>query len=389
MTKPAAASFVANFLKPEMLHVYRQISSLERYAPTVLAFKREHEDRFPFPHVKIVPRSGMKWLRRAWSRHVSRQPITLTKGEEARFTAELKACQAAVFHIYFGHIGAMFRNWLSQRPLPTVLSFHGADAAVHLDRSAEREALLHALGAVDLVLVRSEALARDLEKLGCDPGRIRLHRTGLPLDRFGGAVVTRDRSPFVVLQACRFIPKKGLHTTLAAFAAFHKEFPDSKLILAGDGPEKESLENRTITLGIRNHVTFTGFLREEEMLDLYRRASVFIHPSETASDGNREGIPNSLLEAMAAGLPSIATRHGGIPEAIEDGLNGLLIDEGNVRQAAESLVRLARDAALREKLADAGARSVREKFDLKKQGRLLESYYDEAVSRFERRPGKV
>jgi colanic acid/amylovoran biosynthesis glycosyltransferase len=110
-------------------------------------------------------------------------------------------------------------------------------------------------------------------------------------------------------------------------------------------------------------------------LDLYRESHLFLHPSEQTLDGDREGIPNSLLEAMATGLPCITTRHGGIPEAVTHLESGILVRESDLEGLADWLERLARDDELRDSLGMRAARMITEKFDLTTQIEKLEQVY--------------
>jgi glycosyltransferase involved in cell wall biosynthesis len=147
------------------------------------------------------------------------------------------------------------------------------------------------------------------------------------------------------------------------------------LTVAGDGELRPALIELATRLGVTESVRFTGFLAPDELRRLYYDAHLFVHPSETARDGNQEGVPNSLLEAMASGLPVVTTRHGGIPEAVEQRINGILTDERSPGQVAEALLELTRDGALRAVLSNAAAASVRRKFDLGVQIARLEDAY--------------
>jgi len=118
-----------------------------------------------------------------------------------------------------------------------------------------------------------------------------------------------------------------------------------------------------------------GFIAQEELRELLYSSHIFLHPSETGRDGNQEGIPNSMLEAMATGLPVFATNHGGIPEAIENGASGILVPERDHAALAEALLDAAQDRQLLSQLARNGADVVRQKFDRQAQIRKLEEIY--------------
>ena len=109
-------------------------------------------------------------------------------------------------------------------------------------------------------------------------------------------------------------------------------------------------------------MSFTGFVSQEQLREIYYRSHIFVHPSQTGRDGNQEGIPNSMLEAMATGLPVFATEHGGIPEAIENGVSGVLVPERDDEALAETLLNAAQDPGLLSRIAQSGRRSSAKKF---------------------------
>src|SRR5204862_1722625 len=141
------------------------------------------------------------------------------------------------------------------------------------------------------------------------------------------------------------------------------------------GPMREELQELTRKLKIHDRVALPGFLLPEKLRDIYYASHIFLHPSETGIDGNQEGIPNAMLEAMATGLPVFATEHGGIPEAIENGVSGILVPERDHEALSRALLNVAQDPALLSRMARAGGEAVRRNFELSTQTQRLEEIY--------------
>jgi colanic acid/amylovoran biosynthesis glycosyltransferase len=262
-----------------------------------------------------------------------------------------------------------------------VVSFPGADAQVDLDRPIHRALTQRMLEKATLLLVRSESLADRLTEMGAPSEKIRIHRAGVPLEE----IVFRQREApldgaWHCVQACRLIAKKGLGASLRAFAEFWRRFPEARFTIAGEGPQRQELESMAACLGIAERVEFSGFLSQEKLRELYARAHFFLHPSEIGEDGDQEGVPNSMLEAMAAGLAVVATLHGGIPEAVENGVSGLLTPERDSAALAESLFALADDPERYARMSASAAARAASQFDLKAQSRVLEAHYREAIA---------
>ena len=308
--------------------------------------------------------------------------MLLSGSESKRLLGRLKAERCQLLHVFFGNTAVQLLPVLAEktRRYPTVVSFHGADVLVEVDNPAYRRALVDVLGRVDLVLARSRSLIDGLIRLGCPPEKIRLNRTGIPLGQFKYQERTWPADgAWRLLQASRLIEKKGLATTLRAFARFSETFPAAVLTLAGEGPDEPALRALAAELGLADKVQFTGFLREGDLCKYLSEAHLFLHPSQQGSDGNQEGIPNALLEAMATGLPVFATNHGGIPEAVEHGVTGILVAEKDHAALGDALVAAAGNPAQLGAMSAAAAQTVVENFSLAAQARKLEEYYQEAM----------
>jgi colanic acid/amylovoran biosynthesis glycosyltransferase len=374
--QPRVAIFCPTFLKPEMLHVYRQVAGLKEVTPTVLTFKRENAEQFPFEPIRFLHRSPLRWLRRIWNIQIRKIPPQAYRDEVNSMRLLLTAERIQMLHIYFGNNGLFWLPFLRNCQLPAVVSFHGADVQVNVDSPAAKRLLKELFTACALVMARSESLASALIGLGCPPDKLRIQRTGIPLGAFPYFVRVRPtEGAWRVLQACRLIEKKGVELSIRAFSAFSKLYPKALLTIAGDGPLRSSLEKLAADLRLNGRIRFAGFVGQAELLSLYQDSHLFLHPSEQTPNGDREGVPNSLLEAMATGLPCIATRHGGIPEAVTHLESGVLVPESDLAGLENWLARLALDDHLRDSLGKRAAQIIKEKFELTTQIAKLEEIY--------------
>jgi len=381
MGRRVIASYCSSFLKPEMLHIYRQVKALRGVDTFVVTKEVQNAERFPFPDVEVIPKRRTNLLVHGWLKFVERRPPIVYRGEYQTLDSLLERHGADLMHIYFGHTGVHLLPFIRQWDKPCVVSFHGADVAHKQDIKDYPAKLRRLFGAVPLVLARSQSLAERLIHLGCPPGKLRINRTGIPLNAFPFI----DRQPpsdgkWRVVQACRLIPKKGVATSLRAFAIFKKDNPEAEFFIAGKGPLQPELEMLAAGLGIFKDVHFVGFLSQPKLRELYASSHLFLHPSETSPNQDQEGVPNSILEGMATGLPVAGTWHGGIPEAVDHGRTGLLVPEEDHVALANAMQEITHSPGL---LAEMGLRAraaVIDRFEQDAQVDLLESFYEEAIA---------
>ena len=382
MSKPVVASYCTTFLKPEMLHLFRQVTGLRRYETFVVAKERLCADRYPFKDIEMVPKKPAKnFIRRFYLKHIRKLPPLYYRGEMQGLMKIFRRRHADLMHIYFGHTGVHLLPFVEGWEQPCVVSFHGADVMPRPRQAGYDDQMARLLQTVPLVLARSSSLAERLRALGCPAEKIRLNRTGIPLSEFPFLPRTRPvDGAWRFVQTCRLIPKKGLRTALQAFSRFRKEYPRAVYVIAGDGPMKAELEALAGELGLRDAVIFPGFLDQRGLNALYAESHVFLHPSELTEDQNQEGIPNSMLEAMSTGLPVVATLHGGIPEAVENECTGLLVPERDPEALAGALLRLAGSFELLQTMGERASASVHAEFEQSRAIEKLEACYDEAIA---------
>jgi colanic acid/amylovoran biosynthesis glycosyltransferase len=381
MGKLIVASYCSTFLKPEMMHLYRQVTSLRRTQTFIMTKRVQHSRRFPFDDIEIIPRPHRNLLRHGWMKFVQREPALIYRGEYQRLVEILARRRADMMHIYFGHAGVHLLPFVRAWDKPCIVSFHGMDVARNSQVTNYAGKLRQLFQAVPVVLARSQSLAQRLINFGCPPEKIRLNRTGIPLADF--AFKQREfpaDGNWRILQACRLIDKKGVASAIGAFAIFVRKFPNAEFLIAGKGPLQEDLEALALQLGVAGKVRFVGFLGQRALRDFYARGHIFIHPSETPPDENQEGVPNSILEAMATGLPVIATRHGGIPEAVTHEMNGFLSKERDIESLGQSMIALAKSPDEYRQMSEMARNAVAQQFDQELTVRALEDAYEEVCA---------
>ena len=381
MSQPVVASYCTTFLKREMRHIYRQVTGLRDFHTFVMTKSRENADAFPFSDIEVLPRPRINFVSRFYKKYIQRLEPVFYRGEYDQLDSVLSRRHADLLHVYFGHTGVHLLPFMRNWPKPSLVSFHGMDIMLRDDEPGYNDRLRELLSTVPLVLARSESLSTRLVELGCDPRKIRINRTGVPMDGFPyfERFLPADGG-WRMIQASRFIEKKGLEITLKAFADFRRKYPNAELVLAGEGPLEGYLKEAAQRLGIAQSVCFPGFLGQRELAAAYRSAHLFLHPSQTTEAGDHEGVPNSMLEAMASGLPVVATRHGGIPEAVDSGQDGLLVPERDSRALAAALFEIADNAGIYQTFSRNAAVSVREKFEQARSITMLEGFYRELTN---------
>jgi glycosyltransferase involved in cell wall biosynthesis len=220
--------------------------------------------------------------------------------------------------------------------------------------------------------IRQQALA-----VGFPAERTHVHYIGVDTELFAPALGHPRRT---VIHVARLTEKKGTRDLIAAFAQVLRGVPDAQLLIIGDGPLRDDLQQLASRLGVTDEVRFLGTLAHAETRRQVASAAVFCLPSVTARSGDSEGLPISLIEAMASGVPVVGTRHAGIPEAITDGREGYLVDEADVESLAHRLTALLSDEQLRTSCARAARERALASFDLKTNTARLESLYDDILT---------
>ena len=353
--RPVAAIFRSALFNPSERFIRDQAAALTRWRPLLVGLERKGE---PVP--AILPASAL-----------DRARFALT-GRGGAIERELRAVGPRLIHAHFATDGLRALPLARALGVPLITSLRGYDvtrSGAALLGSGRLSWVRYALGKARLqregalFLAVSDALRRRAIARGFPEARTLTHYNGVDLDRFRPGDAPAE--PGLVLHVGRLVEKKGTRVLLDAIAGVD----GARLVVIGDGPLKSTLERRA-----GPSVQFLGALPPAEVAQWMRRAALLAAPSLTAADGDAEGLPNVVVEAAASGLPVVATRHSGIPEAVEDGETGFLVAEGDSAALAAGL-----RAALGvgPEMGKAARALAERKFDRARLTRRLERIYDE------------
>ena len=299
-------------------------------------------------------------------------------------TLDLRAMQPRLVHAHFGRGGALALPLARSLGVPLVVHYHGGDATKekHYRRglvpTIYQQRLAQLQGDAALFICVSDFIRNRLLARGFPAEKLLVHRYGIEIDATAKPETpTAENEPYLLF-AGRFVEKKGIDLLIEAMRRLEGEERSPRLMLVGDGPIAGKLRRAAVGLA---KIEFSGWLPNDELRRRMRGALAVCVPSHETPEGDAEGLPNVVLEAMEAGVPVIGTRHAGIGEAVEDGRTGLLVPPGDVAALTAALRRLADQPQAARTMGAAARRVALEKFDAVAQSRRLEQILCDVIAR--------
>jgi colanic acid/amylovoran biosynthesis glycosyltransferase len=295
----------------------------------------------------------------------------------ARVQAFLRANRCFAILAEFGHLGSSFAPIGAALGIPVFVYFRGFDASKRLSSPLRVMSYKAALPRLAGYFSVSQSLLDNLAAKGIVHPNSHVIPSGVDTDLFAPA----EKDPDLILAVGRMIAKKSPLTTIAAFARSAADFPTRRLEMIGDGPLLEPARAEAVRLGLADRVAFFGLQPHATVREKMARAAIFLQHSVTDAEGNEEGLPIAIQEAMASGAVVISTIHAGIPDAVTTGEDGLLVAEGDLDGYAAALRAVLADDALRLRLAAAARRRAVTQFDTRVLHRKIEDIIRAAVRR--------
>jgi glycosyltransferase involved in cell wall biosynthesis len=348
-------------------------------------------------HATLLRRRPLAWLATAgtalglaWA-HRPREgrglprlrKVTIKEFLQAGHIAAQVLARPEVGHLH-GHFchGVATITWFASRlsGLPFSFTAHAKDiyqAELNPGRLLERK-----LGAARFVATCTCANAEVLQQRHPRPDEVHTIYHGLDTDWFSPAPAAASTEPPLILAVGRFVEKKGFDQLVAACALLQQAGVAFRCLIVGEnGPARPAIEGLVQSLGLAEQVSLQGAVTQDQLRDIYRGAQIFALPCQVMEDGDRDGFPNVLAEAMAMGVPIVSTRISGIPEMVDDGVHGLLVPPRDAAALAASLQKLLTDPALHGRLAQAARARICERFDSRRTTVALRDLFAAELAR--------
>ncbi|PLS02412.1 glycosyltransferase [Neobacillus cucumis] len=284
----------------------------------------------------------------------------------------------SLLHAHHGQLGILLLPFKDKTNLPLVTSIRGRDATLANQPVGYLENMKMLFEQGDMFFPVCQYLADRIMDWGCPSEKIRVLYGGIDLSRYHYRPPSLGDSQNI-LSVGRLVEKKGHHILMQAFQKIKDKFPHATLTIIGRGELQESLTSLSEKLNLGDSFRLLNHLPKEKVREHMASADLFCAASIVSSAGDVEGIPNTLKEAMATGVPVISTNHAGIPELVTHHQEGFLVQENNVDELAEALEFMLTHRELWEEYSIAARQKVEKNFDATQQLLLQAKYYDELL----------
>ena len=339
------AYFVSENIKTHQRFIYNQIVKITNYRSIVIG-PFDNTDRTEFPFENYYNINKIKDLKKFF--------------EEQDIIA---------IHAHHGSHGQEILPVCEKYNIPLIVSIRGRDGSDRpeiFEKNAKRYSALNKHGAHYYPVC--QYLAEGLRRLGIPAKNMHVLYGGIELDLFPYSNRTLPTVGEIrVLSVGRLVDKKGFVTLIKAFKRIYTQYPNARLHIIGAGEDEKKIKSAITEYNLKDVVILRGAMDSKQVSDELKKAHIFCLASQTAKNGDIEGIPNALKEAMASGLPVVSTRHAGIPELIEHQRTGYLAPEKNDMELAKGIQFFIENPDIWTDYTERARKVIEEKFDVNKQ----------------------
>lgn len=333
------------------------------------------------PQIRDIP--GYDYI------HLVRQPKYMINlpllNEQVHYLSEIfspkeyvKKNKIALLHAHHGQLGQLLLPFKEETSLPLVTSIRGRDATLANQPVGYLDGMKLLFEQGERFFPVCQYLAQQINMWGCPADKIRVLYGGVDLNLFPYRTPNLHDSQNII-SIGRLVEKKGHHILMQAFEKIRDKFPKATLTIIGGGELEGYLKSLATQLNLGTSFRLLNHVPKSQIPKLMGQADLFCAPSLTSSIGDVEGIPNTIKEAMATGIPVLTTNHAGIPEIITNNQDGILVRENDVEHLAQALEFMLLNRHLWESYTISARQKVEQNFDQKKQLFLQAKYYDELL----------
>ena len=362
--------------------IYNAVTALaKKHVVKYVCVKRENADIFPFGDIEIVPYREDAFLKKTkWI--LEKSGFYLHYGNNkfsSRINEIIGKFKPDIIHCHFANEALKLIDNYNDKLQPIVITVHGYDVSAMLADYAYVKRLRDMVRRKNIGIIFScQFFNKKLEDGNIRPVHSTVLRNSIYPEYFKRDTYAPAKGAFTFLQVSSFVDKKGHFYTVHAFKKFldtYKPNLSCRLVFSGEGNNCESIKALVVQLGLSEKVEFVGWINPEKVKMLMEDANVFLHHSVTVKNNDQEGIPTSIIEAMAMELPVISTWHAGIPEIVKDGVNGYLVQERDIEYYAQRMNDVLAWGYLKE-----SRQKVIDGFEINRHARQLEEYYYKMIS---------
>ena len=359
--------YKTRFLNKSETFINRLVQNHQRYHPIALCYKRKRYAEGI--SVFEAPKKGVEAALNFIAFHAN---LSLPY-----YRKILKGQRPDLIHAHFGYDAVKLLKLSNKLDIPLVVSFYGADVSRLPTEFGWKQRYKKLAKEGYHFIAASEFMRLQLQELGFPEEKISVVRFGIRLEN--SKYVENSFNKPRLMMVGRMVEKKGFQYAIRGVSELKNRGYSPEFNIYGDGPLMDSLVRLVSELRLEDSVHFHGYQPVEKILDAHHNHTILLAPSVTAGDGDMEGLPNTILEAMAKGTVVIASRHAAIPEVVREGETGFLVEERNSRQLADRMEEIFSNGLNLDSIRRNARELIVQKYTVEQMVRNVEKIYDKIL----------